>query len=154
MRILMVCLGNICRSSMAEGVLRHMLEQAGIAREHEVDSCGFESCHLGQQPHRMAIATAQKHGTDISHQRQRLFCSEDFVRFDKIYVMDHGNYADVQRMATRKEDMLKVDYLYNEVAPGNIPIPDPWGGTYDDFEHSYNMIEQACAQVVRKLQHE
>lgn len=151
MRILMVCLGNICRSSMAEGVLRHMLQQAGIAGEHTVDSCGFEACHLGQPPHKMAITTAQRHGVDISGQRQRLFCKEDFMQYDKIYVMDHGNYAQVQRMATCVEDMNKVDYLYNKVRPGNIPVPDPWGGTSHDFEHSYSMIEQACMQIVCEL---
>lgn len=148
----MVCLGNICRSSMAEGVMRHLLEQAGISHLHSVDSCGFEPCHLGQSPHSMAIATAQRHGVDIAHQRQRLFVKEDFRRFDRIYVMDSGNYYDVNRKAVQADDMKKVDYLYNMVAKGqNIPIPDPWGGTMDDFEHSYNMILQSCQALTEDL---
>jgi protein-tyrosine phosphatase len=152
MRILMVCLGNICRSPMAEGVLKAALDQRYVKHQVMVDSCGFEAFHLGERPHSMAIATAQRHGVDISQQRQRLFEPADFDRFDRIYVMDNGNYAQVRAMSRTAEDMQKVDYLMNVIHPGsNRIVPDPWGGTGKDYEYSFSLIEQACQKIVAML---
>lgn len=152
MNILMICLGNICRSPMAEGVLKHYLQNLNIDHLHHVDSCGFEPCHLGEKPHYKAINVAQKHGVDISNQRQRLFKVEDFDVFDKIFVMDNGNYNSVRSFARSMEDMQKVDFLYNIVKPKqNIIVPDPWGGTEADFEHSFEMIDQACKILANNL---
>ena len=152
MKIVMVCLGNICRSPMAEGVLQKKLIDNHLDNQVSVDSCGFESCHLGEPPHQMAVRTARKHGVFIENQRQRLFSEKDFDQFDKIYVMDSGNYRDVGNIARNQDDMKKVDYLLNEVYPdSNKIVPDPWGGSERDYEHAFTLIEQACEAIVSKL---
>ena len=152
MKILMVCLGNICRSPMAEGVLQKKLEENNI--DAQVDSCGFEAYHLGEHPHSMAIKTANNHGINISEQRQRLFKEEDFDDFDRIYVMDNGNYRDVKRKARSEEDMQKVDYLRNVVHPNsNKHVPDPWGGTMEDYEYAFQLIDEACEGIIKRIQY-
>jgi protein-tyrosine phosphatase len=152
MKILMVCLGNICRSPMAEGVLQKKLEENNL--DAQVDSCGFEAYHLGKHPHSMAIQTAKNHGIDISGQRQRLFKEEDFDIFDKIYVMDSANYRDVQRKSRSEEDMQKVDYLRNVVHPkSNKHVPDPWGGTMEDYEYAFQLIDEACEGIIKRIQY-
>ncbi len=152
MKILMICLGNICRSPMAEGILQHKLQEYNLEDTVHVDSCGFESYHFGEPPYHMAIQTAKKHGIDIAGQRQRLFSTEDFDLFDKIYVMDSGNYQSVKRMARNAEDMEKVDYLLNVVHPGkNQHVPDPWGGTEKDFEYAFQLIDAACNLIVERI---
>ena len=154
MKILMICLGNICRSPMAEGVLQQKLNDNHLNGEFIVDSCGFEPYHLGERPHSMAIETARKHGIDISRQRQRLFSVEDFDNFDRIYVMDSGNYRDVQKKSRCEDDMLKVDYLRNVVLPeSNKHIPDPWGGNSKDFEYALQLIDEACDGIIEKIKH-
>jgi len=150
MRILMVCLGNICRSPMAQGVMQQ------LALDNDMpwimfDSCGFESYHLGDAPDKRAIITCKKHQIDISQQRQRLFKVADFDRFDHIFVMDSNNYADVLRMARNADDMKKVDYLLNLVYPGsNKAVPDPYYGSELDFEESFQLIEKACNVICKE----
>lgn len=150
MKILMVCLGNICRSPMAEGVMQQ------LAMDNDmpwimVDSCGFEPYHLGDVPDRRAISTCKKHQIDISEQRQRLFKVSDFDMFDHIFVMDSNNYRDVQRMARNDNDMKKVDYLLNLVYPNsNKAVPDPYYGSEMDFEKAFILIEKACKEICKK----
>ena len=145
----MICLGNICRSPMAEGVLQHKLKEYNLDNKVYVDSCGFEQSCLGRQPHRLAIQTAKKHGINIENQRQRLFSVDDFDNFDKIYVMDYGNYRSVKYMARNDEDMNKVDYLLNVVYPGsNQPVPDPYGGVEGNYEHAFQLINTACDGII------
>jgi len=152
MKILMICLGNICRSPMAEGVLRQKLEENHLNGEVFVDSCGFEPYHLGEHPHSMAIKTAKTHGIDISRQRQRLFSVEDFDDFDRIFVMDSGNYRDVQRMSRNENDMQKVDYLRNVVEPrSNKHVPDPWGCSHEDYEYAFVLIDEACEGIIKRI---
>lgn len=152
MKILMVCLGNICRSPIAEGVLQKKLEENNL--DVQVDSCGFESYHLGEHPHSMAIQTAKNHGIDISGQRQRLFKEEDFDIFDKIYVMDSGNYRDVKKKSRNEEDMQKVDYLRNVIHPNsNKHVPDPWSGTMEDYEYAFQLIDEACESIIKRIQY-
>ena len=152
MNILFICLGNICRSPMAEGAMKKILENLHIADEHFVDSCGFESYHLGEAPYKMAQQTAWKHNIDISRQRQRLFSQTDFDSFDRIFIMDSNNYRLVNQQKRTETDMQKVNYLYNMVKPKqNISIPDPWGGTYQDFELAFDMIWQACLKIGENL---
>ena len=146
MKILMVCLGNICRSPLAQGVLES--KNSGIF----VDSAGFEAFHQGDPPDTRAQRTARNHGIDISGQRQRLFRVEDFDKFDKIYVMDEMNYRDVSREARYGSgDMEKVDYILNEIYPGeNRSVPDPYYGGQDGFEKVYEMLDAACDRIVSK----
>ncbi len=152
MNILFICLGNICRSPMAEGAMKKILEDLHITDLHHVDSCGFEAYHLGEPPHKMAQQTALKHHIDISAQRQRLFSPIDFDNFDRIFVMDSNNYKLVNQQKRTEEDMKKVDYLYNMINPTqNTPIPDPWGGTTKDFEHAFDMIWKACLKLGQNL---
>ena len=146
MKILMVCLGNICRSPLAQGILES--KNSGIF----VDSAGFESYHQGDPPDMRAQRTARNHGIDISKQRQRSFKVEDFDIFDKIYVMDSMNYYDVSREARYgSKDMEKVDYILNEIYPGeNRSVPDPYYGGADGFEKVYEMLDLACEKIVNK----
>lgn len=147
----MVCLGNICRSPLAEGVLRSKLENEGIFNV-EVDSCGFEAYHLNDPPDKRSVEVALKHGVDIRNQRQRLFKYEDFCLFDKIYVMDSNNFSDVASMAQRNSDLNNVDFLSNLIYPGqNKAIPDPYYGGKEGFEKVYRMIDECCDELVKKI---
>ncbi|MDD3742030.1 MAG: low molecular weight phosphotyrosine protein phosphatase [Lentimicrobiaceae bacterium] len=149
-KILMVCLGNICRSPIAEGVMREKLAQNNIPAV--VDSCGFESFHIGDAPDPRAIKVAKENGIDISNLRARLFRRQDFELFDHIFVMDSNNYRDVSRMSSGESDLEKVDYLMNLVYPGkNLPIPDPYSGDMDDFRQTYAMAEQAVDAFIQRI---
>jgi protein-tyrosine phosphatase len=140
---------------MAEGILQKKLEDHHIDKFVSVDSCGFESFHLDDPPYYMAAKTAKNHGIDIEHQRQRLFSSDDFDIFDKIYVMDSQNYQHVKQEARTDEDMNKVDYLRNLVHPGkNQHVPDPWGGKDKDYEHAFQLIDEACDILIEKIKNE
>lgn len=150
LRILMVCLGNICRSPLAEGILRHKITEHHL--ECEVDSAGTGSYHEGEPPDSRSIAVAQKYGIDISPQRARQFKQTDFNRFDRIYVMDSSNYQNVMRLATRPEDRAKVDLIMNLVQPNyNQAVPDPYWNN-DGFEQVYQMLDAACTVIVNELQ--
>jgi len=147
----MVCLGNICRSPMAEGIMKHKLKENNL-NQVEVDSAGFEPFHQGDHPDRRGMATTKSHGIDISGIRSRLFQVSDFDRFDKIYVMDNTNYQDVIREARNEDDKMKVDFLLNQIHPGsNSPVPDPYYGGDEGFETVYNLISKACDQIVKEL---
>ena len=141
MKILMVCLGNICRSPLAEGILRHLTQQKGL--NWEVVSAGTGSWHVGDPPDHRSVKVAKRHGVDISQQRGRQFSAADFDYFDRIFVMDQDNYRDVLRKARSEADKQKVQLLLTN----QQEVPDPW---YDDalFEPVYNMIYKACERIV------
>ncbi|MCO4292950.1 low molecular weight phosphotyrosine protein phosphatase [Solitalea sp. MAHUQ-68] len=146
MKILMVCLGNICRSPMAEGVMRYMIEKNQL--QWKVDSCGTGSWHIGEAPDSRAQRTAKNFGVDISDLRARQFSQADFDEFDRIYVMDQSNYSNVLSMVRNEQDRLKVDLLLNASHPGkNMEVEDPW---FDEslFIPVYKQIEQACNQII------
>lgn len=148
MKILMVCLGNICRSPLAEGILRHKSRHLNI----EVDSAGTGAWHSGEAPDKRSVAIAQKYGIDISGQRARLFLAEDFERFDRIYVMDQSNYKNVCRLAPNEQALAKVQLILNEIHPDkNLEVPDPYYGGHDGFEQVYQMLDQSCEQLLRTL---
>ncbi len=150
MKILMVCLGNICRSPIAEGILRARALDADLPIM--VDSCGFERYHLGDAPDKRAIDICKINGVDISGHRQRLFKVEDFDRFDRIYVMDANNYKDVKQMARTTEDMKKVALLLDVIHPNaNKSIPDPYYGDSFDFENVFKTIDVACNAIVKSI---
>jgi protein-tyrosine phosphatase len=149
MKILMVCLGNICRSPMAEGILQQKLKEHHLDKTIQVDSCGFDRYRQGDPPFYMAIQTAKKHGINIENQKQRLLTPDDFDCFDKIYIMDSNNYRLVKNLARNDDDMKKVDYLLNVVYPNeNRHVPDPWNGTEKNYEHAFQLIEMACEKIV------
>lgn len=147
-KILMVCLGNICRSPLAEGILQSKLPKDQFI----VDSAGTGEWHIGKQPDSRSISIANKNGLDISLQRGRQFTSEDFENFDYIYVMDSNNYNDVCSLAKNDEQRQKVKLLLNELFPGeNVDVPDPYFGLQNGFESVYEMIDQACDVIADKL---
>jgi len=135
---------------MAEGLLRAKIEKYKI--EAEVDSAGFEAYHTGDAPDYRAIKTMKIHGIDISGQQSRLFRKSDFEVFDRIYVMDSGNYSDVKAVATSRDQLLKVDYILNVVHPGSKkPVPDPYYRGNDGFETTYRMLDEATEQIALEL---
>ena len=148
-RILMVCLGNICRSPLAEGILREKARAAGL--DWEIDSAGTNGYHAGEAPHPLSIKVARQNGIDISSQRARRFTAADFQRFDKIYAMAGNVIDEMRRIAGRQFVPSKVDLLMNEVHPGsNDDIPDPWYGPEPGYHEAYAMIDQATGQIIAK----
>ncbi len=150
-RVLMVCLGNICRSPMAEAILRHKIQKLNI--NAEVDSCGFEAFHIGDSPDPRAQETLLKHGIAVGNIRSRLFKTSDFDNFDYIYVMDANNFADVSLMARNAADMQKVDFIRNTVHPEkNMVVSDPYYGGQEGFEKVFNELDEATEKICSILQ--
>jgi protein-tyrosine phosphatase len=147
-KILMVCLGNICRSSLAEGILASKLPEDKFF----VDSAGTGHWHIGHQPDRRSMDVARRNGLDISHQRGRQFSQQDFDDFDYIYVMDANNYDDVLNMARTDEDRAKVRLILDELFPGEkVDVPDPYYGMPSGFDMVYRMLEETCDSLSKKL---
>jgi protein-tyrosine phosphatase len=147
-KILMVCLGNICRSPLAEGLLASKLPKDKFL----VDSAGIGHWHVGKQPDERSIEIARKNGLDISSQRGRLFNAEDFDNYDYIYVMDSTNYADVMKMAKTEAHKNKVRLILDEMFPGeNVDVPDPYFGLQNGFEMVYKMLDETCNILSKKL---
>lgn len=144
----MVCLGNICRSPLAEGLLASKLP-----KEHFlVDSAGTGHWHVGKQPDPRSIAIALKNGIDISCQKGKLFSAKDFDNFDYIYVMDSSNYGDVIRLARTDAQKSKVKLILDEMFPGeNVDVPDPYFGLENGFDNVFNMLNQTCEIIAEKL---
>ena len=144
----MVCLGNICRSPLAEGILKSKI----FSFKAFVDSAGTGAYHVGQKPDKRSIAVANQNGIDISNQRARKFTVADFELFDIIYVMDNSNYKNVISLARTNEDKAKVKLILNEVFPEeNLDVPDPYYGGDFGFKNVYNMLDEACDVIAKKI---
>lgn len=149
MKILMVCLGNICRSPLAEGIMQRKIREHGL--DWQVDSAGTGSWHVGNLPDHRSIATARKRGIDLTCQRARQLKPHDLDRFDLILAMDSQNYRDILRLATTDAQRKKVHLIMNFVTPDhNQAVPDPY---WDDngFENVFGMLEEACERVVQRF---
>lgn len=147
-KILMVCLGNICRSPLAEGILASKLPK----EKFTVDSAGTGSWHIGRQPDERSIAIAKKHKINISQQKGKQFTVSDFNTFDYIYVMDNSNYLDVVHLAENEEQTKKVQLILNALFPNeNVDVPDPYFGLPNGFESVYKMLDEACDIISHKL---
>jgi protein-tyrosine phosphatase len=147
-KILMVCLGNICRSPLAEGILKSKLPTS----QFTVDSAGTASYHIGSAPDRRSVAVAKKYGINISHLKGRQFNVNDFDKFDLIYVMDESNYQNVVSLARHEADKNKVKLILNEVYPNqNFSVPDPYYGGEQGFENVFKMLDEACANIANAL---
>ena len=143
----MVCLGNICRSPLAEGILKSKVNK----KEVYVDSAGTGGWHIGELPDRRSVQIAGIHGVDITDQRCRQFETEDFDEFDEIYVMDKTNYRNVLSMARSNEDEMKVKMILDLIYPGRMmDVPDPYYGGEKGFENVYKMLDQACTVIAEK----
>ena len=152
MTILMVCLGNICRSPLAEGILQQKIKAAGL--NWTVDSAGTNGYHINEAPHRLSQKVAKKRGIDISKQICRRFTVEDFEKFDKIYVMAADVVDEMKDLTGNKFEDSKIDLLLNELYPGeNKDIPDPWYGPEAGYNEVFDMIEEACEALIKKYKH-
>ena len=141
-KILMVCLGNICRSPLAEGILRSKLDSNFI-----IDSAGTGGWHAGESPDQRSIETAKQNNIDISHQKARKFSIADFDSFDYIYVMDQSNYKDVINLAPNKAAKAKVALILGD----SKEVPDPYYGGQEGFENVYYLLDQACEEIAKNL---
>ena len=147
-KVLMVCLGNICRSPLAEGILQSKLPKDKFL----IDSAGTGNWHAGQGPDHRSVATAKNRGLDISCQKARQIQPSDFNEFDHIYVMDSSNLRDVTRLAPDASSKAKIKLMMDEIFPGQkIDVPDPYYGGPDGFDKVYDMLDQACTLVADKL---
>jgi len=147
----MVCLGNICRSPLAEGILQEKVNKAGL--NWVVDSAGTNHYHTGDPPHPLSQKVALVNGIDITQQRARRFTTEDLNQFDKIYALAGDVLKDIQRITGSKFDSSKVDLLLNEQYPGkNLDVPDPYYGGEPDFHEVFELLDQVCDQLILKYQ--
>jgi protein-tyrosine phosphatase len=161
MRILMVCLGNICRSPIAEGVLRHKVKQHGL--NWVVESAGTEAYHIGEHPHPFSQKICMMHGVDISQLRASRFTSEAFGEYDKIYAMAHDVYNEIKRIGGTQADMQRVDYFLNELYRNqtantrlsyNASVPDPYYGPEQGYKTVYELIEKTCEAIIKNYKKE
>ena len=149
MKILMVCLGNICRSPLAEGIMLRKIKEQNL--NLWVESAGTSGLHAGDAPDRRMQKTATMRGTDITDLRARKFKRKDFKKFDVIFVMDQDNYNDVVALATTQVDKSKVKIILNEIEAGsNSPVPDPYYGGQEGFDHVYDLLDKATDKIIEK----
>ena len=153
MRILMVCLGNICRSPMADGLMRKKVQDNQL--DVYVDSAGTANYHVGGVPDTRMTATAKSKGIDISGLKARQFIVSDFDAFDLIYVMDQSNYNNVVRLARNETDIQKVQLILEfRTSPHGIEVPDPYYGGQDGFEHVYQLLDESTDIILKRLTNE
>lgn len=144
----MVCLGNICRSPLAEGILKSKL----LENIFFVDSARTANYNIGQQPDHRSIETAKRHGIDISNQRGRQFVVSDFDNFDYIYAMDSNNFNDIISLSRNINDTSKVKLILDELTDNDIAnVPDPYYGGNQGFENVYRILDRACNIIANKL---
>jgi protein-tyrosine phosphatase len=149
MKILMVCLGNICRSPIAEGILQNKALKAGLT--WTVESAGTNRYHIGDPPHPLSQKVALLNGIDISQQKARSFRAEDFDIHDKIYALAEDVLEDIRIISKKKFDTTKVDLLMNEIYPGkNMDVPDPYYGPEEGYHETYKLIDKACDAIIEK----
>lgn len=150
MKVLMVCLGNICRSPMADGLLRKKVAELGL--DVEVDSAGTSNFHVGEAPDARMRQTAKSLDYPIDDLRARQFVSSDFEEFDRIYAMDASNYNNIIKLARNENDHLKVKMILNESHPGsNMQVPDPYYGGEQGFTDVFNLLDEATDVIIEKI---
>ncbi|WP_298879697.1 low molecular weight protein-tyrosine-phosphatase [uncultured Polaribacter sp.] len=147
-KVLMVCLGNICRSPLAEGILQSKVDADTVF----VDSAGTAAYHVGNKPDERSIEVAAKYGLNIRNQLARKFEVKDFDEFDIIFAMDESNYQNILMLARNEEDEQKVKMILNESNPNeNLSVPDPYYGGNQGFENVYTMLDEACNIISKKI---
>ena len=145
MKVLMVCLGNICRSPLAEGILKSK------SKNIIVDSAGTAGYHIGNKPDIRSIEIAKKYNLDISDQRARQFNTNDFNIYDKIYAMDNDNYSKIISLAENQKEIDKVDLILNESYPNQYKsVPDPYYGGEKGFENIFHLLNNACEKIIER----
>jgi protein-tyrosine phosphatase len=147
-KVLMVCLGNICRSPLAEGILQSKLPK----KDYIIDSAGTANYHIGAAPDKRSVLIAKKFGIDISQQKCRQITKSDFEYFDYIYVMDTSNYKNVIAIAPNEASKQKVKLILNEVdSTSDLEVPDPYYGEMEYFEHVFHLLDEACTIIASKI---
>lgn len=147
MKILMVCLGNICRSPLAEGILQKKAWKAGL--DWSIESAGTNGYHSGEPPHLLSQKVAGKYGINISSQRSRKFMKEDLYQYDRIYAMAGDVLEEMKRISGKDFENGKIFLLLNELYPGeNHDVPDPWYGPEPGYHEVYRLIESACDAII------
>jgi protein-tyrosine phosphatase len=149
MKILMVCLGNICRSPLAEGILAHKTQHLDVT----VESAGTAGYHIGKFPDKRSIEIANKYEIDISNQKARQFSRADFDEFDIIYAMDTNNFAHLTSLAENQNERNKIRMILNEINPESFDsVPDPYYGGDNGFHLVYNMLDNACNKIITQIE--
>lgn len=149
MKILMVCLGNICRSPLAEGIMQEKVRKAGL--NWKIDSAGTNGYHVGERPHHLSQKVAKLHGIDISQQVARRFTKADLEHYDKIYVMAADVLDELKQITGNKTMLNNVELFLNSLYPGkNMDVPDPWYGTEDGYHEVYALIEKTCDAIIEQ----
>ena len=147
-RVLMVCLGNICRSPLAEGILKSKLSKYHF----QIESAGTANYNIGRPPDYRSVAIAEKYGIDITAHKARQFNVSDFNTFDYIYAMDRQNFNNILKLARNTEDITKVKLILNALgAQSKVDVPDPYGGGNQGFENIYRLLDKACTIIANKL---
>lgn len=150
MKILMVCLGNICRSPLAEGILQDKAFKAGLS--WSVESAGTNHYHTGEAPHPLSQKVAKLNGIDISQQRARRFRADDFQQYDRIYALAADVMEEMKRIAKQQFDPTKADLLMNALYPGkDMDVPDPWYGPEPGYHEVYKLIDAACEAIIADI---
>lgn len=153
MNVLFLCHANMCRSPLAEGLLKLILKSRNIRAT--IDSAGFEVYHINESPDRRAIKKGLEHGIDITEKKVRLFTRDDFNKFDKIYVMDTYAYRSAMYFARNDQDKNKVDFLMNLINPGrNESVPDPFYRNLEACEETYEILNKACSKIADNISEE
>jgi len=153
MKVLMVCLGNICRSPLAQGILEKKVAENGL--RVQVDSAATSDYHIGHEPDQRSISKALEYGIDISKQRGRQLQPSDFLEFDRIFVMDTSNYSNTVALTSQLEELNKVELILNLISPGaNQSVPDPYFGGEEGFENVYQLLDAACTVIIKQIENE
>lgn len=148
MKILMVCLGNICRSPIAEGVLQYYCYQNNL--NWQIDSAGTNGYHIGEAPHKYSQQVCLQHGIDINKQRSRRFTKSDFDEYDIIYAMAIDIYKEIEKVAQHNKQMDKVQLILQELPNSqNLSVPDPWYGDKDGYLPVFILIQNACKAIIK-----
>lgn len=149
MKILMVCLGNICRSPLAQGILQQKAKEAGL--HWQVDSAGTNGYHTGEPPHHLSIQVAKQHGIDISNQRSRKFTAADFENYDLIYAMATDVMEDIKQISKQHFNNKQVRLFLEESFPGQQrEVPDPWSGPVSGYQLAFEIIQNNCENIIKK----
>lgn len=148
MKILIVCLGNICRSPLAEGILQKKATEAGL--KWRIESAGTNGYHTGEAPHHLSQKVAKCNGVDISGQLSRKFLAKDFRQFDIIYVMAEDVLNDIKKISGDAFDQQKIKFFLDERYPGkSLDVPDPWYGDEDGYHEVYKIIDETCDAIIK-----
>lgn len=151
-RVCFVCLGNICRSPTAKGIMQHLVHQAGLSERIHVDSAGTAAYHVGDRADRRALAELRRRGVPLDHLGQQ-FTRSDFERFDLVVAMDRANERDLRRIAPDEDAAAKVRLLreWDREAGGDLEVPDPYYGGDDGFVEVFDMVERSCVALLEEL---